>query len=385
MDDDPPSTPTYRSMRTDVDPGGPIRISIPRALHDEAVFAQTRIDIAPSMVDLVLCMDCTGSMGQYIREAKDAASRIAHVLRHDHGLDLRVGFAPYRDHPPVEMTFASKRFPLSSAHDKLYEYLCGPEATAQGGGDGPEAVEMGLFEALHMKWRPGATKLCFLIGDAPPHGLGEARDDFPNGSPQGIDPIGVLDEMASKGIRVYALACEPSLSTTTDTGTAFWVAAALKTQGRAFAVAMPGSLGDTIIGAVLEEVDLTSLQEPVVAWVDAARRWNPDKAHDLEFLKATAYRLMVRDRTMADQLHAIQTTQLTTALLEAPTGMLVARSKTIQEAKDALLREMASPNAKAALRLTAMETIAKANVAVVVQKATITREQFDRVYHAARG
>ena len=46
---------------------------------------------------------------------------------------------------------------------------------------------------------------------------------------------------------------------------------------------------------------------------------------------------------------------------------------------------MASPNAKAALRLTAMELIAKANVAVVVQKATITREQFDRVYHAARG
>ena len=69
----------------------------------------------------------------------------------------------------------------------------------------------------------------------------------------------------------------------------------------------------------------------------------------------------------------------------APTGMLVARSKSIQEAKNALLREMASPNAKAAVRLTAMETIAKANVAVVVQKATITREQFDRVYHVARG
>ena len=212
MEDLSPSTPTYRSMNADVDPGGPTRISIPRAPHDEAVFSQTRIDIAPSMVDLVLCMDCTGSMGQYIREAKESASRIAHVLRHEHGLDLRVGFAPYRDHPPGELTFASKRFPLSPANDQLYEYLCGPEATAQGGGDGPEAVEMGLFDALHMKWRSGATKLCFLIGDAPPHGLGEPKDDFPDGSPQGIDPIGVLDEMASKGIRVYALACEPSIA-----------------------------------------------------------------------------------------------------------------------------------------------------------------------------
>ena len=207
----------------------------------------------PPMIDIVLCMDCTGSMGQYIREAKDAAERISLTLRDKYGLDVRFGFAPYRDHPPEEMTFASRQFPLSSEDNTLYQYLSRPEATAQGGGDGPEAVEMGLFETLHMRWRPEATKLCFLIGDAPPHGLGEPKDNFPDGSPAlawGVDPICVLDDMASKDIRVYALACEPTLSTTYDTGTAFWVAAAKKTHGRAFAVAMPGSLGAISMGVL---------------------------------------------------------------------------------------------------------------------------------------
>ena len=62
----------------------------------------------------------------------------------------------------------------------------------------------------------------------------------------------------------------------------------------------------------------------------------------------------------------------------------MARSKTIEEAKKALLHEKAIKAAEAASRPTAMETIAKSNVAVSIQKATLTREQFDRVYDVAR-
>ncbi len=40
--------------------------------------------------------------------------------------------------------------------------------SASGGGDGPEAVTAGLYEALHLDWRPNATKICVLIADAPP-------------------------------------------------------------------------------------------------------------------------------------------------------------------------------------------------------------------------
>ena len=365
-----PITPPPRTVDLDVDPGAPIRVGIQRALHDQLLAARTRIDVAAAMVDIVLCVDCTGSMGPYIKEAKDAAERVALTLRESHGLDVRFGFAPYRDHPPEEMSFASRRFALSAEEDILHRYLCSPDATAQGGGDGPEAVEMGLFECLHMKWRTGATKVCFLIGDAPPHGLGERKDNFPAGSPLNVDPMCVLDELATQDVRVYALACEPTLSTIYDTAAAFWVAAAAKTHGRALAVTTPGTLGDIFIGAVLEEVDLTCFQEEVVKWIQAARRWNPDKVDDAEFVKAKAYHLMIQARTMFDELHALDAHQLTAGVLASSVGLKLAQSKTLVEAREELTPHHA--------------TEAVSNVAVSMTKATLTREQFDRVVNVAR-
>ena len=47
---------------------------------------------------------------------------------------------------------------------------------ASGGGDGPEAVTAALAEALNMEWRQHASKMVVLIGDAPPHGIGEYGD-----------------------------------------------------------------------------------------------------------------------------------------------------------------------------------------------------------------
>jgi hypothetical protein len=61
---------------------------------------------------------------------------------------------------------------------------------ADGGGDGPEAVTAALAEALNMDWRVDAIRMVVLIADAPPHGIGEDRDGFPEGSPDGkLSPI----------------------------------------------------------------------------------------------------------------------------------------------------------------------------------------------------
>jgi hypothetical protein len=49
------------------------------------------------------------------------------------------------------------------------------------GGDGPEAIADALDAVLKLSWRPEAVKMCVLIADAPPHGLGTAGDGFPNG------------------------------------------------------------------------------------------------------------------------------------------------------------------------------------------------------------
>lgn len=42
-------------------------------------------------------------------------------------------------------------------------------------------MQDGLYEVLQMAWREEAAKVCVLIADAPPHGLGEHGDGFPNG------------------------------------------------------------------------------------------------------------------------------------------------------------------------------------------------------------
>jgi hypothetical protein len=39
----------------------------------------------------------------------------------------------------------------------------------------------GLQAALKLNWREKSTKICVLISDAPPHGLGDYSDGFPNG------------------------------------------------------------------------------------------------------------------------------------------------------------------------------------------------------------
>jgi hypothetical protein len=74
-------------------------------------------------------------------------------------------------------------------------------------------VTAGLHEVLNLNWREGASKVCVFIADAPPHGLGESGDGFPNGAPDGHDPIVITKAMAEKGIAVYAVGVEPRRAT----------------------------------------------------------------------------------------------------------------------------------------------------------------------------
>merc|ERR1711966_257133 len=84
--------------------------------------------------------------------------------------------------------------------------------SASGGGDGPEAVTSALHDALHnVSWRPNSTKIAVLIADAPPHGLEPSGDGFPNGDPEGRDPLQIAREMAASGITLYTVGCDPAL------------------------------------------------------------------------------------------------------------------------------------------------------------------------------
>merc|ERR1719240_1053521 len=110
-------------------------------------------------------------MGQYIAAAKQGITGIAERLSQAEGYDVRFGLVAYRDHPPQDMTFVTRSFPFTSSLETISSSLS--QLSAQGGGDGPEAVAAALSETLHSSWREDATKVCVLIADAPPHGLGE--------------------------------------------------------------------------------------------------------------------------------------------------------------------------------------------------------------------
>jgi hypothetical protein len=95
--------------------------------------------------------------------------------------ELRMAVVSYRDHPPQDHTYVTKVADLTDDIEKAKDFL--KNTSAFGGGDGPESVCCGLNDCLEkLTWREEAVKVCILIADAPPHGLGGGcGDGFPNG------------------------------------------------------------------------------------------------------------------------------------------------------------------------------------------------------------
>ena len=85
------------------------------------------------------------------------------------------------------------------------------QCQASGGGDTPEAVADALDAVLNLSWRENSTKICILIADAPPHGLDQSGDTFPNGCPAGHDPARIIRDMAKERITLYSVGVEPPI------------------------------------------------------------------------------------------------------------------------------------------------------------------------------
>ncbi|KAG2155997.1 uncharacterized protein EDB93DRAFT_1129290 [Suillus bovinus] len=216
------------------------------------------------MLDLVFVQDCTGSQGSYISSAtKNIEEICAHIFESgklQSPEDLRVGLVAFRDHPPQDHTYVVKNFGFSSDISKVHRDLAG--LYASGGGDGPEAVTAALAEALHMDWREHASKMVVLIADAPPHGIGEYGDGFDEGSPDGHDPLQLVREMASRGITLFFVACEPALSGYSY-ATDFYQAITTITSGLMLPLTTADLLSHAIVGSVLENLDMERLVREV--------------------------------------------------------------------------------------------------------------------------
>ena len=115
-------------------------------------------------LDVVFVVDGTASMDDVIALVrKDLAALVASIQ----GLVpiARIGFVIYRDRTdqvPIEIV------PLTASRKKLDGFL--RTVRAEGGGDWPESLNLGLQAAVEkMNWRPDAKRLLVFVASSPPH------------------------------------------------------------------------------------------------------------------------------------------------------------------------------------------------------------------------
>jgi len=156
-------------------------------------------------LDLVFCIDVTGSMGGLIASARRHVGKVLDALKGELGKDLRVGFVGYRDHSDGERLFSVE--PLSADVEKVRKAI--DEVKVDGGGDGPEAVFAAMQKCLELSWAKQSYRVVILIADAPPHAVGAPGDSYPK-DPTGLSLDDVANALEEDGLFVHALSLSPN-------------------------------------------------------------------------------------------------------------------------------------------------------------------------------
>lgn len=137
-------------------------LSLPAAAADKPARKK-----APQ-VEVVFCLDTTGSMGGLIEGAKQKIWAISNQIANGKPTPrLKIGLVAYRDRGD---TYVTKVIDLTEDLDAIHTQL--QTFKADGGGDFPESVNQALYESVtKIKWStdPQTLRMIFLVGDAPPH------------------------------------------------------------------------------------------------------------------------------------------------------------------------------------------------------------------------
>ena len=144
-------------------------------------------------VEVLFLLDTTGSMSDEIARVQSTLLAItAKIRKFQKQPEIRYGMVLYRDRTDEYVT---RRFPFTSDVKKFDEAL--KQVRAAGGGDVPEAMNMGLYTAIEqMKWTSDALRMVFLVADAPPH------LDYTNDVPYSK----TLQAAVTKGIKIFPTA-----------------------------------------------------------------------------------------------------------------------------------------------------------------------------------
>ena len=188
------------------------------ALMGPAPAEATRAGQTPKL-EVAFVLDATGSMGPYIRQARDQIKAISTELASGQPApEVRFALVTYRDR---DDDYIANVNPFTANVEVMKTHL--DETKASGGGDRPEAALEGLDEAISkLKWSTDddqVIKMIYLIGDAP------AKHYF-----NGPTEKSVAAAARKKNIVIHSIAC----GNMNSAGTATWSKVARWTEGRSF-------------------------------------------------------------------------------------------------------------------------------------------------------
>ncbi|MHA1924941.1 MAG: vWA domain-containing protein [Candidatus Thorarchaeota archaeon] len=212
-------------------------------------------------LDLVFVVDNTGSMGSYIDVTKRKILEIIRTIKKEELCHrLRVGLVSYRDHPPEDNTFVTQKYELTPDTGRIEQNVM--QMSADGGGDGPEAVDDAMDAANRMEFLLDAAKVVVLVADAPPHGV-EEGDRWPKGPPSGINWDVEAKKAYDKGIVYHTVGCFPEINNYQH-GVRVFQEIAETTQGKFFPLNEAELLVKIITGVAIEEIDKIAIQKSIL-------------------------------------------------------------------------------------------------------------------------
>jgi len=198
---------------------------VPASAADEAVKPTRK-----PQVEVVFCLDTTGSMGGLIEGAKQKIWAICNQIASGKPTpDLKVGLVAFRDRGDAYIT---QVFDLSADLDAIHGHLM--KFKAQGGGDIPESVNQALDDSVNkIKWSTDkeTLRIIFLVGDAPPH------MDYPDDVKYPV----TCEKACRKGIIINTIQCGLDAECTK-----FWKDICKLAEGSYVQIAQDGGVAKTV-------------------------------------------------------------------------------------------------------------------------------------------
>jgi Mg-chelatase subunit ChlD len=208
-------------------------------------------------VEIVFCLDTTGSMSGLIEGAKLKIWGICNQFLNGRPMPmLKVGLVAFRDRGDDYIT---KVYDLRDDLDDIYADV--QTFAAAGGGDTPESVNQALDDAVNkIKWSTDkkTLRIIFLVGDAPPH------MDYPDDVKYPITCAKALE----RGIIINTIQCGQDADCTK-----YWKDICEKANGAFVAIPQAGGIRgvNTPFDKRLGEIN-TELTRGVLVYGDSAKR-----------------------------------------------------------------------------------------------------------------